>query len=245
MWTLKPLVPKFDKFNIVKGLKRLFSPRKLVDIPKNFFKLFIIGVAPYYVVKSEFRRLLYIMDSNAWQIMAFIGLILMKILFYVSIIMLLLALIDFVYQKWKFDQDLKMTKDEIKDERKQAEGDPKIKARIRRMQMEFVMKRMMTQVPEADVVVTNPIHLAVALKYDRQSMNAPQVVAKGARIIAEKIKEIARENNVPILENKPLAQSLYKMVEVGDTIPESLYKAVAEILAYVFRQKNNRYAEGQ
>ena len=244
MWTLKPLTPKLDKFNVVKGLKRLFSLRKMIDIPKNLLKLIIIGVAPYYVVKSEFRRLLYIMDSNVWQIMAFIGLILMKIMFYVAIIMLLLALIDYVYQQWKFEQDLMMTKDEVKDERKQAEGDPKVKARIRRMQIEFGMKRMMAQVPEADVVVTNPVHLAVALKYDRESMNAPQVVAKGARLIAEKIKEIARENNVPIIENKPLAQSLYKMVEVGDAIPESLYKAVAEILAYVYRQKNNRYAEG-
>jgi flagellar biosynthetic protein FlhB len=152
-----------------------------------------------------------------------------------------MAVMDYAYQRWEYERSLKMSKQEIKEEYKHSEGDPIIKARIKRLQREMARKRMMASVPKADVVVTNPTHIAVALQYDQARMAAPVVVAKGAGFIAEKIKEIARENEVPVVENKPMARVLYKMVEINKVIPENLYRAVAEILAYVYglRKENN------
>ena len=178
------------------------------------------------------------MDMGIWSVMTYIGMVILKMVFYIVLLLLILAVVDLAVTKWKHKQDMMMTKQEVKDEFKQMEGDPKVKSKIRQIQLQMIMKRMMDDVPKADVVVTNPTHLAVALKYDRDEMDAPRVVAKGARRIAEKIKKIAVENGVPVIENKPLAQSLYKMVEVGGFIPDSLYKAVAEILAYVYSRKN-------
>jgi len=148
-----------------------------------------------------------------------------------------LAVLDFMYQRWQHEKDLKMTKQEVKDEQRQTYGDPKVKARIRGVQMEMARRRMMDAVPEADVVITNPTHLAIALKFDAQEMIAPRVLAKGAGFVAQRIREIAEENQIPIVEEKPLAQGLYKMVEIGDYIPAELYRAVAEVLAYVYRLK--------
>lgn len=246
-WTTKPLQPKFAKvlskiFNPVAGLKVVFNAGKLIELVKSAVKLVVISIVPYKIIKNEMHIISLIMDMSVWHIMSYIGVIILKILLYVGILLLFLALIDFLYQKWKFKKDLMMTKEEVKDEHKQSEGDPIVKSAIRRKQMEFLRKIMMENVPKADVVITNPVHLAVALQYDRASMAAPKVVAKGARLLAEKIKKIARENNVPIIENKPLAQSLFKTVEVGDSIPEALYKAVAEVLAYVYSQKKKVHA---
>ena len=151
--------------------------------------------------------------------------------------LIILAVFDYVYQRWQYEQDLKMTKQQVKDERKQQEGDPKVKSRIRKVQLEMASRRMMEAVPEADVVITNPIHLAVALQFDATKMIAPAVVAKGAGHLAERIKDIARNHQVPVVEDKPLAQALHKMVEIGDYIPVELYRTVAEVLAYVYRLK--------
>ncbi|MEI6126446.1 MAG: flagellar biosynthesis protein FlhB [Pseudomonadota bacterium] len=246
-WSTKPMQPKFTKvlskvFNPVAGLKVVFNAGKLIELLKSVIKLLVISVVPYKIIKNEMYALPLIMDMSIWHIMNYIGVIILKILLYVGIILLFLALADFIYQKWKYKKDLMMTKEEVKDEHKQSEGDPIVKSAIRRKQMEFLRKLMMENVPKADVVITNPVHLAVALHYDRASMDAPKVVAKGARLMAERIKKIARENNVPIIENKPLAQSLYKTVEVGDSIPEALYKAVAEVLAYVYSRKQKVHA---
>lgn len=242
--TAKPFKPKLNKFNPIKGIKRLLSPKKLIDLLKSVLKLIIIGAVPYIIIKGEINHLPLIMDMGIWSIMSYMGKIMIKIMFYVSLVMLIIAILDYMYQRWTHEKSLKMTKQEVKDEWKQSEGDPKIKARIRRIQLEFMRKTMMQEVAKADVVVTNPVHVAVALKYERTDMDAPRVVAKGARLMAEKIKQIATENNVSIVENAALAQSLYKTVEVGDTVPEALYKAVAEVLAYVYTQKNKAYAAG-
>jgi len=155
----------------------------------------------------------------------------------VCVIMVVLAAIDYVFQKWQFEQQLKMSKQEVKEEHKQSEGDPQVKSRIRQLQTEAAKKRMMQEVPKADVVVTNPVHLAVAVKYDSSVMNAPKVLAKGAELVAEKIKSLAGENGIPVVENKELAQSLYKNVEIGEEVPSDFYQAIAEVLAYVYRLK--------
>jgi flagellar biosynthetic protein FlhB len=151
--------------------------------------------------------------------------------------MIVLAALDYIYQRWQYEQDLKMTKQEVKDEFKQSQGDPKVKARIRGIQLEMARRRMMDAVPEADVVITNPTRLAIALKFDAREMIAPRVVAKGAGFVAQRIREVAEENQVPIVEEKPLAQALFKMVDIGGYIPAELYRAVAEVLAYVYRLK--------
>jgi flagellar biosynthetic protein FlhB len=178
-----------------------------------------------------------LMQQGVGEIFLFIARVAFKILFFVCLALIILALLDYIYQRWQFEQSIKMTKQEVKDERKQVEGDPKVKSRIRKAQLEMAARRMMEAVPEADVVITNPVHLAVALKFDASEMVAPTVIAKGAGHIAERIKEVASEHQVPIVEDKPLAQTLFKMVEIGEFIPVELYRAVAEILAYVYRLK--------
>ncbi len=242
LFTSKPLRPKFNKFNPVSGLKRLVSMSRLLELLKSVLKLVVIGVVPYLIIRSELEHLPLLMDMGIRDSMSYTGSIILRILFYVGLVFLLIAIVDLIYHRWKFKKDLMMTKEEVKDEFRQSEGDPLVKAKIRSKQLELLRKIMLDKVPRADVVVTNPVHVAVALKYDRATMDAPQVVAKGARLIAEKIKKLARENGVPIVENKPLAQSLYKTVEVGESIPETLYKAVAEVLAYVYTRKQRASA---
>ncbi len=236
--TLKPLKPKFSKLNPIKGIKNKFSFKNVGKIFKDTAKVVVIGFVPYLVIKDESAYLPLLMDTSVWAIMCYIGSVIMKMVFYITLLILLIAIIDLIFTRRKHKQDMMMTKHEVKEEHKQAEGDPKVKAKIRQMQLQMILKRMMDDVPKADVVVTNPVHLAVALKYDRADMQAPKVVAKGARRIAERIKQIAKEHGVPIVENRPLAQSLYKLVEIGGIIPDSLFKAVAEVLAYVYSRKN-------
>ncbi len=245
LFTLKPFQPQLSKFNTIKGLKKKVSVSNLVKLVKSVFRIAVISWVPYMILKNEIHNIPNIMDYSIWEIICYIGFLLLKIVLYVGLVLLVLAIIDLVYQRWKHNRDLKMTKQEVKDEQKQMEGDPKIKAKIRQIQFQRFRQIMLDSVKTADVVITNPIHYAVALKYDRAQMDAPTVVAKGARKLAQKIKEIAKEYNVPVVENKPLAQSLYKMADVGDTIPESLYKAVAEVLAYVYSRKNRGSAVGE
>ena len=233
----QPMRPKLSKFNPISGLKKLVSLKSLVELLKSLFKILIIGSIAFGVVKKEMPKFPALMQQEVGDILVFISTVAFKIFFLVCLALIILAVLDYIYQRWQHEENLKMTKQEVKDERKQSEGDPKVKGRIRKKQMEMAVRRMMEAVPEADVVITNPVHLAVALQFDSAQMVAPTVVAKGAGPVAARIKEIAREHQVPIVEDKPLAQALHKMVEIGEFIPAELYRAVAEVLAYVYRLK--------
>lgn len=234
--TGEKLTPSVAKLNPVSGIKRLFSLRSLVELAKSIIKLLIIGGVAFAVFQRYMDQIPSLMQLPVGTILAFIGRVSFQICFFVCIALFLMAMLDFTYTRWQHKEDLKMTKQEVRDEQKQAEGDPKVKARIRSVQREMAKKRMMESVPGATVVITNPTHLAIALKYEK-GMPAPVVIAKGAGFIAQKIKAIASENDVPLVENKPLARAMFKAVEIGDAIPAELYQAVAEVLAYVYRLK--------
>jgi flagellar biosynthetic protein FlhB len=218
-------------------MKRFGSLKSLVELGKSVIKILFIGSIAYLLVKSDMQQFPILIHQEVGQILVFIGRVALKVCFFVCLAMIVLAVLDYTYQHWQHEQDLKMTKQEVKDEMKQTYGDPKIKARIRGVQMEMARRRMMEAVPEADVVITNPTHLAIALKFDAREMIAPRVLAKGSGHIAQRIREIAAEHQIPLVEEKPLAQALFKMVEIGDYIPAELYRAVAEVLAYVYRLK--------
>jgi len=237
MMSVEAIMPKGSKLNPIKGFSRLVSTRALMDLFKSVTKIIIVGVTAYLTVRGKMDRIVVLGDMSVLQIGQFSVAVAFEIFIKTCWVLAILALMDFAFQKWQFTQDLKMTKEEIKEEYKQTEGDPHVKARIRSTQKEMARRRMMSKVPEADVVVTNPTHLAVALLYDSKQADAPIIVAKGQALIAERIKEIAREHGVPVVENKPVAQALYKSGEVGDMIPFLLYQAVAEILAAVYRVK--------
>ena len=232
-----PIKLNLGKLNPISGIKKIVSLKSFIELCKSLVKLTFIGIIAYIVIEKEMPMFPSLMQRGVGDILFFIGKTAFRICFFVCTALIVLAVLDYIYQRWQYEQNLKMTKQEVKDERKQTEGDPKIKARIRSIQLEQAQRRMMASIPEADVVITNPTHLAVAIKFDAKEMTAPRVLAKGAGFIAERIKEIAKEHQVPIIENKPLAQALYKMVDIGDYIPVELYRAVAEILAYVYRLK--------
>ncbi|MEE9912671.1 MAG: flagellar biosynthesis protein FlhB [Deltaproteobacteria bacterium] len=237
MFSSESIQPKLDKIDPIKGFKKLFSVRSMAELIKGILKISIIGGVAYLIIRSEFDHLIPLADQSVWGMVGYIGGICFKILLAMTVVLVFLAVLDYAYQRWEYEKSIRMTKQEIKDEYKNTEGDPMIKARIRRIQREMAQKRMMAQIPKADVVITNPTHLAVAIQYSPESMQAPIVLAKGADFIAEKIRDIARENDVPVIENKPLAQVLYKMVKVNHAVPEDLYRAVAEVLAFVYEQK--------
>jgi len=192
----------------------------------------------FATVRDEFPALLPLIDQTPSQILQYLGKISFTIFWNTCLVMALLAVLDFFFQKWEFAKNQRMTKQEVKEEHKQTEGDPHVKSRIKSIQREMARKRMMADVPDADVIITNPTRLAIALKYDMGRMDAPVVLAKGSGRIAEKIKETGKEHQIPIVENKPLSRSLFKLVEIGHAIPENLYQAVAEVLAYVYRLKD-------
>ena len=240
LFSTQAIAPKFSKLDPLKGFARMFSKQALVELIKSIFKVIIVGCVTYFTVKGELEEIVPLMDKEIWSVMSYIGSVCFKILLRTSWVLIVLAIVDYVFQKWDFKQEAKMTKQEVKDEFKQREGDPLIKSRVRQAQREMAKKRMMEAVPKADVVITNPVHLAIALEYNTQNMSAPQLTAKGSRLVAERIKAIAQEHNIPIVENKPLAQALFKGVEIGQEIPTVFYKAVAEVLSYVYRLKNKR-----
>lgn len=242
LWTTKPMKPKFDKiFNVMAGIKKLLlSPEAFVKLAKSVLQALAVGIAPYIVIKQELPNLVPLFHANVQGIIIFILSVGYKMVCYALIPMLLIAIVDLVYQRWNYEESIKMSKDEIKDERKQAEGDPKIKQQQRNKMMEVMASRMFQDIPKADVVITNPTHYAVALQYNPQVAPAPLVLAKGMNRVAERIKEVARENNIPIEQNVPLAQALYKQVEIGETIPEELFQAVAAILAKLEKFKNRQ-----
>jgi flagellar biosynthetic protein FlhB len=233
------ITPKLSKIDPIKGFGRLFSKQAFMELFKSVLKLTIVGGVAFLTVKGEMNNFVLLGDMELNSIFVYILEIFFKIFIRCSLAMIILVIIDYAFQKWEFENRSKMTKQEVKDEFKKSEGDPLIKSRIRRIQMEMARKRMMQDVSEADVVITNPTHLAIALKYDSSTMNAPKLIAKGARKIAEKIKDVASEHGIPILENKELARNLYSLVEVGQEIPPALYQTVAEILAYIYRLKSN------
>ena len=237
MFSTQSIEPKLEKISPAKGFKRLFSVRSLAELVKSILKICIISGVAYIIISDEFNNLIPLADQSIWGIFSYIGGVCFKLLLAMTVILVFLAALDYAYQRWEFEKSIRMTKQEIKDEYKNTEGDPMIKARIRRIQREMAQKRMMAEVPKADVVITNPTHLAVAIQYNPADMQAPIVVAKGADFIAEKIRNIAKENDILLIENKPLAQVLYKMVKVNQMVPEDLYKAVAEVLAFVYEQK--------
>lgn len=236
--TRKPLQPKLSKFNPVSGFKRIFSKNSLMELVKSIAKIVLIAWIAYGAVQDNKRNLLFLCDMPVLQAVMLVGSIVISTGFKISAAMLVLGIADYFYQKWKFKEDMKMTKQEVKDEYKNSEGDPQIKGKQRARMREASQRRMMQAVPQADVVITNPTHLAVALKYDAEEAQAPVVLAKGADYLAQQIKEKAKEANVEIVENKPLARMLYANVEIGEEIPPELYQTVAEILAAVYRMKN-------
>ena len=236
LWSTKVFEPELSKFNPIKGMAKFVSKRSAIELVKSLAKVSLIGFVAYKTVSNEFATALTLVYLDLNQTLIFLGQTAFLVMAKTCGIMIVLAIIDFAFSRYEMEQKMKMTKQEVKEEYKETEGDPQIKSRIRSMQMQMARKRMMAEVPKADVVITNPTHFSVAIAYDRATMAAPQIVAKGADHLAFRIREIAREHKVPIVENKPVARALYKM-EVGEAVPEELFKAVAEVLAYVYSLK--------
>lgn len=228
------LTPKFEKIDPVAGFKRMFSMRTVVEALKAILKLAFIGAIVLMIIKSEVIHLPYLIEYNVEQLISYIGSVTVRLMGGIGIALGLLTVGDYFFQKWDLDKKMMMTKQEVKEEHKNREGDPMIKARIRKVQREMANRRMMEKVPQADVIITNPTHIAIALKYDK-NLPAPQMIAKGADLIAERIRNIAKEHNIPIVENKPLARTMYKTMKLGQVIPKELFVAVAEVLSYVYR----------
>lgn len=234
----KAIEPKFDKLNPVKGFKNLFSMKSLIELVKNIAKITALGIIGYLVFKAHLPELLLIGQAeNVLAMMGLLGKVIFEFMIKAGIFFLIIGLGDYLFQRWKFLQDQKMSFKELKDEYKNTEGDPHVKAALRQRRMQMLQQRMLEAVPTADVVVTNPIHIAVALRYMDEVMNAPQVVAKGTELFAEKIKDIAKEHGVPIVENDAMARTLYQVVEIDQEIPPEMYQTVAEILMFAWRIK--------
>lgn len=240
LFTIEPLKPKFSKINPINGFKRIFSPHGLVELVKASIKLIVVIYVAYSTLKDKIPVLTQSIQQPPFEAALDVWGILYQVAIKICSFLLILAIFDYAYQRWEHNKSLRMSKKEIKDEFKQQEGDPQIKSKIRQRQRQMAMRRMMQDVPKADVVITNPTHFAVAIRYDSQTMAAPVVVAKGENYIALKIKEIATANEVAIVENKPLAQALFKTVEIGESIPAKLFQAVAEVLAFVYKLRQQK-----
>lgn len=238
LFTFENLKFKFERISPLSGLKRIFSLRSVVELVKSIIKLAIVGFIAYSYIKSQADGVLTMMDMDAIGVASFIASSVVDLAIRICIALIFIGAVDYIYQWYEFEKNLKMSKHEIKEEFKQTEGNPEIKSKIRQKQRQISMSRMLGDVPKADVVITNPTHFAVAIRYDASVSPAPRVIAKGQDYLAQRIKEVARENKVEIVENKPLARSLYQSVEVGQEIPEEMYQAVAEILAFVYGIKN-------
>ncbi len=240
LFTTKTLGVKFSRINPIEGFKKIFSPRSLVELLKSFIKVFVIGYVVFSYLMKKINIIYKLFDMSLGAVITFIGDITFQVAMRAGGVLVVIAIIDYLYQWWDHEKNLKMSKKEIKEEYKQNEGDPQIKSKIKEKQRQIAMRRMMQDVPKADVIITNPTHYAIALKYDKHKSDAPYILAKGMNLVAENIKKTAKEAEIPIVENKPLAQALYKSVEIGDIIPEDLYQAVAEVLAYVFGLRDNQ-----
>lgn len=241
LFTLEPLTPNFGRLNPLEGFKRIFSRRSLVELVKSLLKMGLVGYVAYQTVSGDLGRFPSLMQVGLPAAIEFVLGLISRLLLTVGLLMLVLAISDYLYQRFEYEVSLRMTKQELKEEFKNIEGNPEIRAKIRQKQREMARRRMMADVPKADVVVTNPTHFAVALAYSQGQMGAPKVLAKGQGLVALRIREIAKEHQVPVVENKPLARELHKVVEVGQEIPNNLYQAVAEVLAFVYQLKKKGY----
>lgn len=236
--TTKPMAPKLDKFNPINGFKRIFSKDAIFELIKSVLKIGVILYMAYSAIKSHQNDIFILYELPLKRAVALVGDIIINTGLKISIVYLIVGIVDYIYNKHKFNEDMKMTKQEVKDEFKNTEGDPAIKGQQRKRMQEASQRRMMQDVPKADVVITNPTHFAVAIKYDADTNQAPVVTAKGQDYVAMKIKEIARDNNIRIVENKPLARMLFHNVELGAEIPPELYQSVAEILAMIYKESH-------
>lgn len=243
MFTLEPLTPKFSKINPFAGLKRMFSVRSLFETVKATLKVAIVIWVAWQSISSELGNMSGLISLDLMSIISYMLNTTLNIALKVTFALLVIAIIDFIFQYRQHEKEIKMSKQEVKEEYKQMEGSPEIRSRIRQKQREISMRRMMQEVPHADVVITNPTHYAVAIQYDPGKGDAPIVLAKGADFLAARIREIAAENHVQLVENKPLAQALYAQVDVGKPVPQELYKAVAEVLAFVYGLQGRKIAQ--
>lgn len=239
--SLEPLSLKFNKLNPIDGFRKLISVDGIINLLKSIGKMAVVGVTVYLSLSEQWEKAPNLMELPVGQALLTVADEAYYLFIKVIAVLAVIAGADYAYQRYQYSKNLKMTKQEVVDERKDMEGDPRVKARIRQKQFEMFRSRMMSKVPEAEVIITNPTHLSIAIKYERNRDVAPMVIAKGSGYVALKIREIAKQNNIPIMEDKPLAQTLFKTVDIGEVIPETMYKAVAEILAYVYRLKNKTF----
>ncbi len=240
LFSTDSLLPDWGKVNPLSGFKRIFAISSMVNGMKTFLKFLVIGGIAYLSVRKKLPSVLALSRMTAGEIVLISGDMIGSVVLWCGSVVAVIGVADYGFQWWEHEKKLRMSKQEIKDEHKQTEGTPLVKSRIRSLQREAARKRMMADVPQADVVITNPTRLAIALSYKPESMAAPKVVAKGSGFVAERIRELAREHNVPLVENKSVAQSLFKTVEIGQTIPSSIYRAVAEIMSYIYKLKGKR-----
>jgi flagellar biosynthetic protein FlhB len=228
---------KFENLNPVQGFTRIYSRRSVIELFKGLLKVVVVGWVAWLTLSSRLDQVMNLMNSDMLLFWAAIGSLSTAVILRIGLALLVLAALDYWYQRYEFEESLKMSKQEVKDEHRQMEGDPQIKARIRRLQQDASRRRMLAELPTADVVITNPTHLAVALRYDELGMDSPRVIAKGARLLAQRIKDIARQHKIPVMENKPLARALYETTPVGGAVPSALFDAVAQLLAYVYQMQ--------
>ncbi|MFH1428533.1 MAG: flagellar biosynthesis protein FlhB [Candidatus Margulisiibacteriota bacterium] len=240
LFSSEALTPKLDKLNPIEGFKKMFSLKGFVTLFINLVKIGIVAWITFNVIKDRYPIIITTVNNNLWLTMGFVGDTVFTIAMRIGVFYVVVAAFDYFYQRFEFMKNMKMTKQEIKEEYKRLEGDPQIKRRMRQMQREMSQSRMMGNVPKSDVVVTNPTQIAVAIQYDTNSMSAPIVLAKGQRINAKRIRKIAEDNFIPIVENRSLARALFKLVDAGQSIPYDLYKAVAEVLAFVYNLKKKQ-----
>ncbi len=236
----EPIMPKFNKISPIAGFGRIFSMRSLVDFIKNIIKITVVGIVAFLSIYPELIHLHQLPNQSTENMLLFLAMLAGRMTIGVAIAMFFIALFDIIYQRFQHIKSLRMSKQEVKDEYKQSEGDPHIKQRLRQLRMERAQNRMMAAVPKSDVVITNPTHFAIALQYDTTTMSAPIVVAKGQDLIALKIREIAEENNVPVIENPPLARALFSSTDIDKEIPVTHYEAVAKIISYVYQLKGKK-----
>jgi flagellar biosynthetic protein FlhB len=242
VFAVDPLTPRIERINPLEGFKRMFSLQGLVELVKSLLKIIIVFYIAWYAAKDDLPYIIVLIEAHPWQAIVLGGNIAYKIAIRVGLFYVAVAILDYLYRRWEYMRNLRMTRQEVKEEYKRLEGDPLVKQRMRDLQRQMAYQRMMAAVPQADVVVTNPTHLAVALKYDQAKMKAPIVLAKGERKIAEEIRRIAEQYEITIVQNEPLARSLYRTTRVNQEIPSELYQAVAEVLAYVYKVRRDREA---
>ncbi|MDF0725171.1 flagellar biosynthesis protein FlhB [Cytobacillus sp. S13-E01] len=237
LFSIESIQMKLNKIDPIQGFKRIYSIRAIVEMLKSILKIIFVGAVTFTVIWLQLEEILLLSQMSVGSALVFLGKLTIQMGLSAAFALLFLSVLDYLYQKYDHEKNIKMSKQDIKDEYKKSEGDPLIKSKIKQKQREMAMQRMMQEVPKADVVITNPTHYAIALKYDEDKMDAPYVVAKGVDFVAQKIKELAKENSIATVENRPLARALYSQTEIGDAVPEEFFKAVAEILAFVYRLK--------